>query len=125
MIYLFSSEPYFEVYSNLYYFLALSEEMSATDKWTGFVLTKEGDDFVQQNANLFKYDLLYNPLRFESWQRMGNIYDEARVILAYILIINHCKAKDNCFGSQFFLGLISYVFGPTKTGGRLVAKRWQ
>ncbi|KAJ6758313.1 CALCINEURIN-BINDING PROTEIN CABIN 1-RELATED [Salix koriyanagi] len=71
-----SSEPYFEVYCNLYYFLALSEEMSATDKWPGFVLTKEGEEFVQQNANLFKYDLLYNPLRFESWQRLGNTYDE-------------------------------------------------
>ncbi|PON67874.1 Signal transduction response regulator [Parasponia andersonii] len=71
-----SSEPYLEVYSNLYYFLALSEEMSATDKWPGFVLTKEGEEFVQHNANLFKYDLLYNPLRFESWQRLANIYDE-------------------------------------------------
>ncbi|KAF7817092.1 calcineurin-binding protein 1 isoform X1 [Senna tora] len=70
------SEPYLEVYCNLYYFLALSEEMSATDKWPGFVLTKEGEEFVEQNANLFKYDLMYNPLRFESWQRLGNIYDE-------------------------------------------------
>ncbi|QCE16034.1 calcineurin-binding protein 1 isoform X2 [Vigna unguiculata] len=70
------SEPYLEVYCNLYYFLALSEEMSATDKWPGFVLTKEGEEFVQQNAKLFKYDLIYNPLRFESWQRLGNIYDE-------------------------------------------------
>lgn len=50
--------------------------MSATDKWPGFVLTKEGEEFVQQNAKLFKYDLIYNPLRFESWQRLGNIYDE-------------------------------------------------
>ncbi|XWS70284.1 hypothetical protein CRYUN_Cryun03dG0034900 [Craigia yunnanensis] len=71
-----SSEPYLEVYSDLYYFLAQSEEMNATDKWPGFVLTKEGEEFVQQNANLFKYDLLYNPLRFESWQRLANIYDE-------------------------------------------------
>ncbi|KAL5558617.1 hypothetical protein UlMin_034828 [Ulmus minor] len=71
-----SSEPYLEVYSNLYYFLALSEEMSATDKWPGFVLTKEGEEFVQHNAKLFKYDLLYNPQRFESWQRLANIYDE-------------------------------------------------
>ncbi|XVF35387.1 hypothetical protein REPUB_Repub18cG0141300 [Reevesia pubescens] len=71
-----SSEPYLEVYSNLYYFLAQSEEMNATDKWPGFVLTKEGEEFVQQNAHLFKYDLLYNPLRFESWQRLANIYDE-------------------------------------------------
>ncbi|XP_062023853.1 calcineurin-binding protein 1 isoform X1 [Rosa rugosa] len=71
-----SSEPYLDVYCNLYYFLALSEEMSATDKWPGFVLTKEGEEFVQHNANLFKYDLLYNPLRFESWQRLGHIYDE-------------------------------------------------
>ncbi|XP_004291149.1 PREDICTED: uncharacterized protein LOC101292862 [Fragaria vesca subsp. vesca] len=71
-----SSEPYLDVYCNLYYFLALSEESNATDKWPGFVLTKEGEEFVQQNANLFKYDLLYNPLRFESWQRLGQIYDE-------------------------------------------------
>ncbi|KAL2548434.1 Tetratricopeptide repeat (TPR)-like superfamily protein [Forsythia ovata] len=70
------SEPYLEVYSNLFYLLAQSEEMSATDKWAGFVLTKEGEEFVEQNANLFKYDLLYNPLRFESWQRLANIYDE-------------------------------------------------
>lgn len=81
----FRSEPYLEVYCNLYYFLALSEEMSATDKWPGFVLTKEGEDFVEQNAKLFKYDLMYNPLRFESWQRLGNIYDEVSVkcYLAY------------------------------------------
>ncbi|KAK9101167.1 hypothetical protein Scep_024597 [Stephania cephalantha] len=65
-----------EVYGNLYHFLAQAEEMSATDKWPGFVLTKEGEDFVQQNANLFKYDLLYNPLRFDSWQKLANIYDE-------------------------------------------------
>uniref|UniRef100_A0A2P2KIE5 Uncharacterized protein MANES_03G057600 n=1 Tax=Rhizophora mucronata TaxID=61149 RepID=A0A2P2KIE5_RHIMU len=71
-----SSEPHSDVYCYLYYYLALSEEMSATDKWPGFVLTKEGEDFVQQNANLFKYDLLYNPLRFESWQWLANIYDE-------------------------------------------------
>ncbi|XP_041019240.1 calcineurin-binding protein 1 isoform X3 [Juglans microcarpa x Juglans regia] len=71
-----STEQYLEVYCNLYYLLAQSEEMSATDKWPGFVLTREGEEFVQQNANLFKYDLLYNPLRFESWQRLANIYDE-------------------------------------------------
>ncbi|GAB4837158.1 hypothetical protein Ancab_002069 [Ancistrocladus abbreviatus] len=71
-----SCEPYLEVYSNLYYLLAQSEETSATDKWPGFVLTKEGEEFVEQNANLFKYDLLFNPLRFESWQRLANIYDE-------------------------------------------------
>ncbi|KAJ4708134.1 Tetratricopeptide repeat (TPR)-like superfamily protein [Melia azedarach] len=71
-----SSEPYLEVYCNLYYYLAQSEEMSTTDKWPGFVLTKEGEEFVQQNANLFKFDLLFNPLRFESWQRLANIYDE-------------------------------------------------
>ncbi|XP_019417035.1 PREDICTED: uncharacterized protein LOC109328168 isoform X1 [Lupinus angustifolius] len=70
------SEPYLEVYCNLYYFLAVSEETSATDKWPGFVLTKEGEEFVKQNTKLFKYDLMYNPLRFESWQRLGNFYDE-------------------------------------------------
>ncbi|CBI20600.3 unnamed protein product, partial [Vitis vinifera] len=71
-----SSQPYLEVYCNLYYLLAQSEETNATDKWPGFVLTKEGEEFVQQNTNLFKYDLMYNPLRFESWQRLANIYDE-------------------------------------------------
>ncbi|KAK2982932.1 hypothetical protein RJ640_006346, partial [Escallonia rubra] len=71
-----SSEPYLEVYRNLYYLLVQSEETSATDKWAGFVLTKEGEEFVEQNANLFKYDLLYNPLRFDGWQRLANIYDE-------------------------------------------------
>jgi len=40
--------------------------MSSTDKWLRFVLTKEGEEFFQQNAKLFKYDLIHNPLRFES-----------------------------------------------------------
>ncbi|KAL5697701.1 hypothetical protein ACHQM5_028819 [Ranunculus cassubicifolius] len=71
-----SSEPYSEVYGNLYYFLAQAEDTSTTDKKSGFVLTKEGEEFVEQNASLFKYDLLYNPLRFESWQQLANIYDE-------------------------------------------------
>lgn len=71
-----SSEPYMDVYRNLYYLLAQSEEMSATDKWAGFVLTKEGEEFVQQTAKLFKYDLLFNPMRFESWQHLATIYDE-------------------------------------------------
>ncbi|KAK3213035.1 hypothetical protein Dsin_017741 [Dipteronia sinensis] len=70
------SDPYLKVYCDLYYFLAQSEEMSTTDKWPGFVLTKEGEEFVQQNSNLFKFDLIYNPFRFESWQRLANIYDE-------------------------------------------------
>ncbi|KAJ9537373.1 hypothetical protein OSB04_030106 [Centaurea solstitialis] len=34
-----SSEPYMDVYRNLYHLLAQSEEMGATDKWAGFVLT--------------------------------------------------------------------------------------
>lgn len=72
----FSSEPYLEVYSNLYYFIAQAEDTSATDKYAGFVLKKEGEEFVEQNANLLKYDLLYNPLRFKSWQKLANIYDE-------------------------------------------------
>lgn len=71
-----SSDPYLEVYCNLYHLLAQSEELSATDKWAGFVLTNEGEEFVEQNANLFKYDLLYNPMRFESWQKLANLYDE-------------------------------------------------
>uniref|UniRef100_A0A7N0V8D0 Uncharacterized protein n=1 Tax=Kalanchoe fedtschenkoi TaxID=63787 RepID=A0A7N0V8D0_KALFE len=71
-----SSEPYIDVYCNLYYLLAQSEDMSATDKWPGFVLTKEGEEFVEQNAKLYKYDLMSNPLHFESWQRLAHIYDE-------------------------------------------------
>ncbi|XP_039139990.1 calcineurin-binding protein 1 isoform X1 [Dioscorea cayenensis subsp. rotundata] len=71
-----STQPYNEVYGNLYYLMAQAEETSATDKYPGFVLKKEGEEFVQVNANLFKYDLLYNPLRFESWQKLANIYDE-------------------------------------------------
>lgn len=71
-----SCEQYLEIYSNLYYFLAQAEEMNATDKWTGFVLTKEGEDFIEQHANLLKYDLIYNPLRFDSWKRLATIYDE-------------------------------------------------
>lgn len=65
-----------EVYSNLYYFIAQAEDASAAEKYAGFVLQKEGEDFVEQNANFFKYDLLYNPLHFESWQKLANIYDE-------------------------------------------------
>lgn len=82
-----SSDPYLDVYRNLYYLLAQSEEVSASDKWPGFVLTKEGEDFVQQNANLFKYDLLYNPLRFESWEKLGNIYDEASFFQSLLLLL--------------------------------------
>lgn len=71
-----STEPNLDVYSNLYYLLALSEETRATDKWAGFILTKEGEDFIEQNSKLFKYDLLYNRYHFESWQRLANLYDE-------------------------------------------------
>ncbi|KAL6637625.1 hypothetical protein ACP70R_025197 [Stipagrostis hirtigluma subsp. patula] len=71
-----SSDPYSDVYGNLYYYIAQAEDVSATDKYTGFVLKKEGEEFVEQSANLFKYDLLYNPLRFESWQKLSNLYDE-------------------------------------------------
>ncbi|XP_020576011.1 uncharacterized protein LOC110021739 isoform X2 [Phalaenopsis equestris] len=70
------SEKYMEVYGNLYYLIGQAEDTSATDKYPGFVLKKEGEEFVEQNANLFKYDLLYNPLRFESWHKLANIYDE-------------------------------------------------
>jgi calcineurin-binding protein cabin-1 len=72
----FSSEPCLEVYRNLFYFIAKAEDASAAEKYAGFVLQKEGEDFVEQNANLIKCDLLYNPLRFESWQKLANIYDE-------------------------------------------------
>jgi len=59
--------------------MAQAEETSATDKYAGFVLRKEGEEFVEQSANLLKYDLLYNPLRFESWQKLANIYDKVEL----------------------------------------------
>lgn len=93
-----SSEPYLEVYSNLYYLLAQSEEMNATDKWAGFVLTKEGEEFVQQNAKLIKYDLIYNLLRLESWQKLANIYDE----------VMFCYSSVSPNGRQFSTGGSSY-----------------
>ncbi|XP_024373289.1 calcineurin-binding protein 1 isoform X1 [Physcomitrium patens] len=70
------SVSYTNVYENLYYLVAQIEDMSASDKWPGFVLTKEGEEFVQTNANYFKYDLCYNPLRFESWLKLAKILDE-------------------------------------------------
>lgn len=79
-----SSEPYSDVYGSLYHYIAEAEDTSPSDKYTGFVLKKEGGEFVEQSANLFKYDLLYNPLRFESWQRLSSLYDE--VIFFVILI---------------------------------------
>ncbi|CAM6113955.1 unnamed protein product [Calypogeia fissa] len=69
-------EPYLEVYGNLYYLVSEVEDISASEKWAGFVLTKEGEDFVEQNAKLLKYDLCFNPLRFESWYKLAKIYDE-------------------------------------------------
>ncbi|KAM0859920.1 hypothetical protein ACQ4PT_046877 [Festuca glaucescens] len=68
-----------DVYGNLYHYIAQAEDISASDKYTGFVLKKEGGEFVEQSANLFKYDLLYNPLRFESWQKLANLYDEVEI----------------------------------------------
>ena len=75
-----------DVYSDLYYLLAQSEETSASDKWPGFVLNKEGQDYVEQSANLSKYDLLFNPLRFESWHRLANVYDEVKWICSTLKI---------------------------------------
>ena len=50
--------------------------MSSTDKFPSFVHTEEGEDFVQQNDNICKFDLLYNPLHFESWKKIANTYDK-------------------------------------------------
>ncbi|GBG76720.1 hypothetical protein CBR_g22939 [Chara braunii] len=69
--------PYVEVYSNLYYLLTQVEEMSASVQWAGFVLTKEGEEFVEHNSNLINYDLCYHPMRYESWYRMATLHDEA------------------------------------------------
>jgi calcineurin-binding protein cabin-1 len=70
------NQQYKEVHENLYYLLSQVEETFASDKWPGFVLSKEGEEFVEQNAKLFKYDLVYNVSRFESWQNLANLYDE-------------------------------------------------
>lgn len=69
-------QQYKEVYENMYYLLSQIEETCASDKWPGFVLSKEGEEFVEQNVKLFKYDLVYNISRFESWQNLANLYDE-------------------------------------------------
>ncbi|KAL2642164.1 hypothetical protein R1flu_009751 [Riccia fluitans] len=69
-------DPYLEVYQNLYHFMSEVEDITASDKWAGFVLTQEGEEFVEQNAKLLKYDLCYNPLRYESWNKLAKIYDE-------------------------------------------------
>ena len=69
-------QQYKEVYENMYYLLSQVEETCASDKWPGFVLSKEGEEFVEQNVKLFKYDLVYNISRFESWQNLANLYDE-------------------------------------------------
>ncbi|KAI7988468.1 Calcineurin-binding protein 1 [Camellia lanceoleosa] len=74
-----SSDPYLEVYCNLYYLLAQYEEMSATDKWAGFVLTKEGEEFVEQNANLFKYDLQVRYIDYWHWNVVP-FYDQRSVL---------------------------------------------
>jgi len=99
--------------------------MSATDKWPGFVLTKEGEEFVEQNAKLFKYDLMYNPLRFESWQRLGNIYDE--VSLNAIWLIKTLILRNFHMNDVVLISLpvkhykISYMFlGCTEPGSRFV-----
>jgi calcineurin-binding protein cabin-1 len=46
----------------MYYKIAQAEDICANDKYTGFALQKEGGELVEQSANLFKYDLLYNPV---------------------------------------------------------------
>lgn len=68
--------------------------MSASEKWPGFVLTKEGEEFVQTNANYFKYDLCYNPMRFESWLKLAKILDEVKLLKK--LILNETSAADFC-----------------------------
>lgn len=70
------NDLYIKVYENLYYLVAQVEDISASDKWPGFVLTKEGEEFVQTNANYFKYDLCYNSMRFESWLKLAKTLDE-------------------------------------------------
>lgn len=113
-----SSQPYFEVYGNLYYLIAQAEETSATDKYAGFVLRKEGEEFVEQSANIFKYDLLYNPLRFESWQKLANIYDEVGRNLLWRLAIMFLFI--GC--SHGILVLISLEYVCLKLGSGFIAQ---
>jgi len=92
--------------------------MSASDKWPGFVLTKEGEDFVQTNANYFKYDLCYNSMRFDSWLKLAKILDEVRLLEE--LLLDEASEADLCIGIMpsftilFFSGLcrhkIPYCF---------------
>ncbi|XP_024519713.1 uncharacterized protein LOC9647662 [Selaginella moellendorffii] len=71
-----NTQSYVEVYQNLYFLLSQVEETSPTDRSPGFVFTKEGEEFFEHVSSLFKYDLLYNMLRFESWHKLAGIYDE-------------------------------------------------
>uniref|UniRef100_A0A7N0ZVX4 Uncharacterized protein n=1 Tax=Kalanchoe fedtschenkoi TaxID=63787 RepID=A0A7N0ZVX4_KALFE len=122
------SEPYIDVYCNLYYLLAQSEDMSATDKWPGFV---EGEEFVEQNAKLYKYDLMSNPLHFESWQRLAHIvqdvvpsYDQRSMFpVKDATWRNYCensmKHFKNAFeheqdwSNEFYMGKLSDKLGRT------------
>ncbi|KAG0581073.1 hypothetical protein KC19_4G222800 [Ceratodon purpureus] len=70
------NDPYIKVYENLYYLVAQVEDVSASDKWPGFVLTKEGEEFVRTSANYYKYDLCYNPMRYDSWLSLAKTLDE-------------------------------------------------
>lgn len=112
----------------MYYLLAQSEETSATDKWAGFVITKEGEEFMEHNAKLFKYDLLYNPLRFESWQRLANIYDEVKLLFITFLILNDVEkwnGKRTLFSRSLIIHGYSsslFAFGSMCSGGGFTAK---
>ena len=66
--------------------------MSASEKWPGFVLTKEGEEFVQTNANYLTYDLCYNPLRYESWLKLAKILDEVQQFSVCLIV----SLSDSC-----------------------------
>ncbi|KAI7987860.1 Calcineurin-binding protein 1 [Camellia lanceoleosa] len=62
-----SSDPYLEVYCNLYYLLAQFEEISATDKWAGFELTKGKNLW---NKTLTFSNMIYSTILYAL--RVGN-----------------------------------------------------
>eukprot|EP00897_Mesotaenium_endlicherianum_P006993 jgi/Mesen1/6321/ME000326S05461 len=64
------------VYGSLYYLRARLLESSASAEGAGFLLTREGQAFLEKRATLFRHDLCYNPRRFASWFGLAKLFDE-------------------------------------------------
>ena len=105
------------VYGNLYYLMAQAEETSATDKYAGFVLRKEVEEFVEQSANLLKYDMLQSPAFWELAKACKYLW-WGRVVFTWrlykLLMCNHS-----------ILVVICLQHVCLKAGSGFVAEWWQ